>query len=774
MARKEGRSIVTQLSSERLLRRALIAIAFGGLVIGVALWLAGWTGPARWIWGAGTAPVAAGLFVSMIRAFLAGRVGVDAIALVSMTAALLLGETLTGVVVAVMYAGGNVLEDFAVARAERDLKSLVDRAPRVAHRRTGTAVEDIPVEQVRVGNDILVRAGEVVPVDGLLASQAAVIDESALTGEPIPVTRRQGEPVRSGTLNAGETFELRATATAGESTYAGIIQLVTAAQTAKAPFIRLADRYALLLLPFTLIVAGGAWLLSGDAIRGLAVLVVATPCPLILAAPVAFIAGVSQAARSGILIKGGGPLEALARTETVLFDKTGTLTVGGARLIAVETAPAEKPEEVLRLAASLEQASHHIVADAVVQTALAKGLRLAMPSEVHETMGSGVEGTVEGKRIRVGSQQLVLGSRRPPEWALRALRRAAWRSALSVFVAANNRVIGALLLGDELRRETPRTVQALRAAGVSRVVMLTGDRADAAEIIGAALDLDAVLAERDPSDKVDAVATERRRGPTLMVGDGINDAPAMAAADIGIAMGSRGASASSQAADVVILVDRLDRVADAVVVAKRARRIAQESIVAGISLSGIAMAVAALGWLPPVAGALTQEIIDVAVILNALRALKPGRRLRRPPMPQEDAAALRQDHQRLEAELNRLREIADALDDAEAHGAAALIVEANEIVGRKIVKHEREDESTVYPQLAKYFADRHGLGAMSRAHREIMHLARLLARLAEDITPSDVDRYLLRDAQRVIETIEALVRLHNAQEEDIYEDAVAS
>lgn len=765
---------MTPLPSERLLRRALIAIAFGGLVIGLALWFAGWTGPARWIWGAGTAPVAAGLLVSMIRAFLAGRIGVDAIALVSMTAALLLGETLAGVVVAVMYAGGNVLEDFAVARAERDLKSLVDRAPRVAHRRTGTAVEDIPVEQVRVGDTVLVRAGEVVPVDGLVASQVAIIDESALTGEPIPVTRRQGEPVRSGTLNAGETFELRATATAGDSTYAGIIQLVTAAQTAKAPFIRLADRYALLLLPFTLIVAGGAWLLSGEAIRGLAVLVVATPCPLILAAPVAFIAGVSQAARSGILIKGGGPLEALARTETVLFDKTGTLTVGGARLIAVETAPGEKPEEVLRLAASLEQASHHIVADAVVQTALAKGLSLAMPSDVHETMGSGVEGTVEGKRVRVGSQQLVLGSRKPPDWALRALRRAAWRSALSVFVAVDSRVVGALLLGDELRRETPRTVQALRAAGVSRVVMLTGDRADAAEIIGAALDLDAVLAQRDPSDKVDAVATERRRGPTLMVGDGINDAPAMAAADVGIAMGSRGASASSQAADVVILVDRLDRVADAVVIAKRARRIAQESIVAGISLSGIAMAVAALGWLPPVAGALTQEVIDVAVILNALRALKPGRGLRRLPMPQEAAAALRQDHERLEVELNRLREIADALDDAEAHAAAALIGEANEIVSRKIVKHEREDESVVYPQLAKYFADRHGLGAMSRAHREIMHLARLLARLAEDITPSDVDRYLLRDAQRVIETIEALVRLHNAQEEDIYEHAVAS
>src|SRR6516162_8542921 len=263
------------------------------------MWATGHAVEASWIWAIGTIPVVAGLAVSMTRDFLAGRVGVDAIALVSMTAALLLGEALAGIVVAVMYAGGNVLEDFAVARAERDLKSLVDRAPRVAHRRSDYGFDDIPVEQVGVGDIVLVRAGELVPIDGVIVNTAAVIDESALTGEPIPVTRRTGEPALSGTLNAGETFEMRATATAGASTYAGIVRMVTAAQTAKAPFIRVADRYALLLLPVTLAVAGAAWLLSGDSIRGLAVLVAATPCPLILAAPVAFIAGVSQAARSG-------------------------------------------------------------------------------------------------------------------------------------------------------------------------------------------------------------------------------------------------------------------------------------------------------------------------------------------------------------------------------------------------------------------------------------------------------------------------------------------
>jgi heavy metal translocating P-type ATPase len=635
-------------------------------------------------------------------------------------------------------------------------------------------MEEIPIEHVAIGDVIVVRAGEVIPVDGAIGSPRAMIDESALTGEPIPVDRRAGEPVRSGTVNAGETFELRATATAGESTYAGIVRMVTAAQTAKAPFIRLADRYALLLLPVALILAGAAWLLSADPIRGLAVMVAATPCPLILAAPAAFIAGVSQAARRGILIKGGGPLEALARTHTVMFDKTGTLTVGGARLVAVEAAPGESADEVLRLAGSLEQASQHVVAKAIVAAARGKGLKLDMPSAVRETMGSGVEGQIGGRDVRAGSHQLVYGSRKPEDWAVRAQRRAAWRSALSVFVSVDGRPIGALLLGDELRRETPRAIRALRSAGVERIVMVTGDRADAAETIAAALDLDAVLADRVPSDKVDAVAVEQRLNPTVMVGDGINDAPALAKANVGIAMGAGGASASSQAADVVILVDRLDRVSDAVGIARRTRSIAVQSVIAGMAMSGVAMAAAAVGWLPPVAGALTQEAIDVAVILNALRALGPGRKWGRPPMPAAAARMLREDHERLEGALDRLREIADALDDAERAAAVSLIAEANRVVAEQIVLHEQEDESAVYPRLAKYLADRHGIGAMSRAHREIIHLAGLLARIADGLVPADADRYLIRDAQRVIESIEALVRIHNAQEEDIYEHAASA
>jgi heavy metal translocating P-type ATPase len=760
--------------TERLFRRGLIVAALAGLALGVIASLAGWRTSARWLWAAGTLPVIVALLVSMTRDLLAGRVGVDAIALVSMVAALALGQDLAGAVVAVMYAGGSVLEDYAVARAERDLKTLSDRTPRVAHRRIGSAVVDTPIEDIAIGDAVLVRAGEVIPVDGVITGAQALIDESALTGEPIPVSRQAGEPARSGTLNAGETFELRATATAGESTYAGIVRMVTAAQTTKAPFIRLADRYALLLLPVTLVLAGAAWLLSGDPIRGLAVLVAATPCPLILAAPAAFIAGVSQAARRGILIKGGGPLEALANTHTVMFDKTGTLTVGGARLVAVETAPGVSADEVLRLAGSLEQVSQHVVAKAIVAAAMAKGITLEMPSHVHETMGSGVEGRIGGGAVMAGSHQLVYGSRRPEDWAVRALRRAAWRSALSVFVSVDGRAIGALLLGDELRRETPRAIQSLRNAGVERIVMVTGDRADAAETIGSALDLDAVLADRVPSDKVDAVAVEQRLNPTVMVGDGINDAPALAKANVGIAMGAGGASASSQAADVVILVDRLDRVSDAVTIAKRTQGIAVQSVVAGMAMSGVAMVAAALGWLPPVAGALAQEAIDVAVIVNALRALRPARRFGRPALPAATARMLRENHERLEVELDRLREVADALDDAEGEPAVALIAEADTIVSREIVQHEREDESAVYPRLAKYLSDRHGIGAMSRAHREIIHQAGLLARIADGLAPADADRYLVRDAQRVIESIEALVRIHNAQEEDIYEHAAAA
>ena len=379
--------------------------------------------------------------------------------------------------------------------------------------------------------------------------------------------RRQGEAVRSGAANSGQTFSLQATATEGESTYAGIVRMASAAQTAKAPTIRTADRFALLLLPASLTLAGVAWAFSGDPVRALAVLVAATPCPLILAAPVAYIAGVARAARRGVLMKGGFALEALARTRTAVFDKTGTLTVGGARILRIETAPGWSADETLRVVGSLEQASQHPVAGAIVAAARERGLELKTPSDVRETMGAGLEGNVSGRRVRAGAQEFVFG--KPPDpWARRILRQASVRSDLAVFVAVEEAPAGAILLADQLRRDAPRAIQGLRAAGVSRIVMLTGDRAETAEAIGAALDLDSVLSDRDPADKVAAVAVEQGLQPTLMVGDGVNDAPALAAAQVGVAMGARGASASSEAADVVVLVDEIDRVADAARIAR--------------------------------------------------------------------------------------------------------------------------------------------------------------------------------------------------------------
>jgi heavy metal translocating P-type ATPase len=456
------------MSFERVLRWALVSIAIVGLSAGIVAYASGRLGPADLFWTLATVPVVAGLSVSMVRDLLAGRFGVDAIALVSMSAALALGQPLAGAVVALMYSGGNVLEEIAVARAERDLRSLVDGAPREAHRRVGGRIEEVPISAVAVGDQLLVRAGEVVPVDGVVASSAATIDESALTGEPIPVLKGRGAAILSGSLNAGETFELTVSAAARESTYAGIVRLVTAAQTAKAPFVRLADRYALIFLPVTLALAFVAWLISGDLIRSLAVPVAATPCPLILAAPVAFIAGVAQAARRGILVKGGGPLEALARAHTVLFDKTGTLTVGGARLLSVEVAPGETADEVLMLGASLEQASHHVLASAIVQAGAERGLSLKVPEQVRESMGSGLHGVIGGRHVAAGSRDMIFAGERVTEWASRAIRRASWRSALVVFVAVEGRPIGALLLADELRSDTPRAIRMLREAGVAR------------------------------------------------------------------------------------------------------------------------------------------------------------------------------------------------------------------------------------------------------------------------------------------------------------------
>ena len=479
----------------------------------------------------------------------------------------------------------------------------------------------MPLDEIVAGDLLLVASGDVVPVDGALAADAAVLDESALTGEALPVQHARGDALRSGTVNAAGPFDLRATTSAADSTYAGIVRLVSEAESTQAPFVRLADRYALWFLPLSLAVAGMAWALGGAA-RAVAVLVVATPCPLILAAPVALVSGLSAAARRGIVVKNGGVLERLAQCTTVLLDKTGTVTAGQPAVTAIVPAGALAPEEILGLAASLDQASGHVLATAVVRAAAERGCPLGQPADVTEQPGQGIDGTVAGRQVRLGRADWAGISGTPP-W-VRAVRRRAWLDgALTVFVAVDGRPAGALLLEDRIRPDARQTISALRRGGITRIVLATGDRAEAASAVGALTGVDEVLAELTPEAKLDAVHREQRHAAVIMTGDGINDAPALALADVGVAMGARGSTASSEAADAVLTVDNLGRLGEAATLARRTRRIALQSVLAGMGLSLAAMGVAAAGFLPAVWGALLQEGIDVAVILNALRALRP-------------------------------------------------------------------------------------------------------------------------------------------------------
>jgi heavy metal translocating P-type ATPase len=607
--------------------RPLLALSsLGALVAGALLHLVGLPAAGSTVWAASTAAILGPLVVSVVRSLLRRDVGVDAIALVAIGSALALGQYLAGAVVALMLAGGNALEFYATRRAGRELTRLLERMPRIAHRRSGAAIEEVPVEDVIVGDVVIVRAGEVVPVDGVVASSAAVLDEAALTGEPLPVAKALGAQVRSGSANAGDAFDLSTTRPAAESTYAAIVQLVRHAETERAPFVRLADRFAAVFLPVTLVVAGLAWGLSGDAMRFLAVMVVATPCPLILAAPIAFIAGVSRAARRGVIVKGGGVIERLGEARTVLLDKTGTVTLGLPSVDRVVAFDGIAPNELLRLAASVDQLSAHVLAEALVHDAENKGLALAAPERVEESRGQGIEGVVNGHRVAAGSSAwLRARGYDGAEHAAKELDGGLDAGMARILVGVDGELAGAVVMGDRLREDAQALVASLREAGIRHVAMVTGDRAAVAQAVGAALGLDRVYAEQSPEDKLEVVRVLRGRPelrPVVMVGDGVNDAPALAFADVGIAMGAAGATVSSETADAVIVLDRVDRVVDAIRIGARSLRIARQSIVVGMGLSLVAMAAAAAGLIAPVFGALLQEAIDVAVIANALRALR--------------------------------------------------------------------------------------------------------------------------------------------------------
>lgn len=609
-------AIVFLRSGQGLLVVAIAAALIAGLVLSAL----GRPEFATFAYRAGTAAVLATLVVSIIASLRRGQFGLDIVAALAMAGALAVGENLAAAVVALMYAGGQALESYADGRAKREMTALLARAPRTAVRHRGAELETVDIEVIRPGDRLMIRRGDVLPVDGTIAGGRALIDTAAVTGESLPRHLADGAAVMSGTTNVGDVFTLLATRPASESTYAGIVRLVRDAIEGRAPMARLADRFALGFLAATVILAVAAWALSGDPVRAVAVLVVATPCPLILAVPVAIVAGLSRAAGRGVLVKGGGALEALARVRVIVLDKTGTLTHGEARLADIEVFEGFDPNEVLRLAASLDQASPHVVARALIAAATERGLALATPEAATEAPGEGVDGVVEGRRVRVGGRAYVLSALADgPTAPMRPLPAGV---GVVVTVAVDGRLAGRILLADGIRDGTEVLLARLRGLGMRRIVLATGDRADIAEAVAGGLGFDEIHAGLTPEGKIAVIAAARAAGPVLMVGDGVNDAPALVAADVGIAMGARGAAASAKAADAVLLSDSLDGLADGIAIAKRARQIALQSVVAGIALSVAGMLAAAAGYLPPLQGALLQEAIDVAVILNALRALR--------------------------------------------------------------------------------------------------------------------------------------------------------
>lgn len=611
------------------LKTVILLLTAAGLMSGLAFYFAGRTDIANLVWIAGVVPALSALVVEILRSLRSGEVGLDIVAALSMSAALVFGETLAAAVVAVMYSGGTFLEAFAEGRARREMHDLLSHVPRTATRHRNGGLEEVPLEEITPGDRLLIRQGDVVPVDGTVASGAAFVDTSALTGESLPVRLTHGADAMSGSTNAGEAFDLTATHEAKDSTYAGIVRLVEEAQASKAPMSRLADRWSLGFLAVTVGIAFAAWWLSGDPIRAVAVLVVATPCPLILAVPVALVAGLSRAAHFGVLIKGAGPLETIARIRTLILDKTGTLTDGRPQIVSIDSHDGMAENDILRLAASLDQASKHPVAQAIVAAAKERGFSLALPSEVAEIPGEGIVGHVEGRKVLVGGDAFVasrVGGRPGDHAAIAA-------GSVLVAVAVDGHMAGHLVMSDPLREGAGAMLDGLRREGIARILLATGDRADVAERVTEGLGLDGLRAGLTPDQKVLLVLTERKNGAVMMVGDGVNDAPALAAADVGVAMGARGAAASAEAADVVLLVDRIDRLELGIQIARSARRIAVESVVAGIGLSVLGMIAAAFGYLTPVQGALAQEAIDVAVILNALRALRIAPREPVSPQP---------------------------------------------------------------------------------------------------------------------------------------------
>ena len=719
------------------------------------------------IWNIAVIPVLVWALWDMSKSLRRGDLGVDLIAILAMVSALVLEESLAAAVIALMYAGGQALEMHAANRAKRELTSLLNRTPTTVDRYIGDALEHIPIAQIQPKDKLLIKTGAVLPVDGFITGDnEATLDESSLTGESLPVIRSSGQAASSGTLNIGPPFVLEAARDAANSTYAGVIRLVQEAQTGKAPFTRMADRYAIWFIPLTLVIAGLAWLISGDPVRALAVLVVATPCPLILAAPIAIVAGISSAARKGLLIKNGAALEALANSQRIIMDKTGTLTTGNPRLVDIETDGSLSREEVLQLAASLEQASFHVISSSIVDSAKQRNLSLIIPHNVEETAGKGLQGQINQSLIMVGQPSWILEHNLAVDWIDPLLKRAQNEGRMVVLLSVDHHIHGALLLQDEIRPDTPRALRNLRLAGIQHLSMASGDQAQISISIGNSLGLDKIYPELKPEDKVDVVRKEHQQGVTLMLGDGINDAPALAIADVGIAMGAGGAGASSEAADAVLMVERLDVLVDGLHIARRSQAIAKQSVIAGMLLSTIAMGFAALGYLTPLQGALLQEAIDVLVILNALRALHSPKRT--PGIIDiEQQHKLEREHIELQPVLDNIRELVDRMI-REKDIELVQLKELAQLLTQKLIPHEQEDERQLHPRLARKMKGNDPMAMLSRTHREILNLSKQYLDIVEQPDLHKLATQERYDIIRILYSLSSILQLHFEQENELY------
>ena len=578
----------------------------------LSLYFSGQHTIARWVATAYTLAIGVRLLIGMLKELMKGKWGVDVLAIAAIAATNAVGEYWAALVIVLMLTGGEALEDYAGKRAQRELTALMDRAPKIARVKTGDGTNEIPVEKVLVNDIVLILPGEVIPVDGVITQGEALVDESSLTGESEPVEKTVGSEVSSGTVNGETPIEVKALRISSNSQYAQIVELVKAASDSRAPFVRLADHYA---VPFTIIsfaIAGYAWWISGNPTRFAEVLVVATPCPLLLGAPIAMISGMSRAARHGIIMKSGGVLEQLAKVKSAAFDKTGTLTENQLKVDHVQTAANREANEVLQIAASVGSFSSHMTAVAMVEHARQLGLKILPVESPEEFAGKGIAAQLDGRKIITGRRNMLVENG-VPEGSIPPVAHTA------TFVAVDGEYYGTVVFADTVRANAKSTLGQLKKLGIRTLVMVTGDNKGTAQRIAEQIGVTQVYAECLPKDKVGIVSGLQPK-PTVMVGDGINDAPVLAVSDVGIAMGARGATAASESADVVIMLDDISKAATAIKISKRTISIAVQSIMIGIVISVGLMLFATTGKLPAIVGAGLQEVVDVVVILNALRA----------------------------------------------------------------------------------------------------------------------------------------------------------